>query len=331
MSRFYALLQEDYDGKIQSSIAQLKDEDLPAGEVTVCIDWSSLNYKDALILNNLGRLVAQYPHIPGIDFSGTVEHSDSAKFNVGDKVILTGWRVGEQFWGGFSQKARVRADWLVPLPSSMTTRQAMVLGTAGLTAMLAVESLEHLGLTQDQPGEVLVTGAVGGVGSIATLILSRLGYTVAASTWHPEQDAYLRTLGASVFIDRSILAKGADKPLLTERWKGCVDNVGGPTLSRILAELQWQASVASCGYADGMEFRSTVLPFLVRGVNLLGIESTHCPLPRRLRAWNRLAEILSEENLEPILEEVGLSELSEVSKRILAGQVRGRLLVDVHR
>lgn len=331
MSDFAALMLDEDAGKVSASIRRLTDADLPAGDVTVRVDYSTLNYKDGLVLNGLGRLVRQYPHIPGIDFAGTVEASDSPAYKPGDKVILTGWRVGEVWWGGYAQKARVKAEWLVPLPAGLTTRHAMALGTAGLTAMLAVMGLEEHGLSPDLPGEVLVTGAAGGLGSVATVILARRGYTVAASTGRASQHDYLKGLGAKVLVDRTELSGGAAKPLLAERWLACVDSVGGPTLASVLAGLKLHGSVASCGNAGGVELATTVLPFLLRGINVLGIDSAQCPIARRIKAWERLAKEVPGELLDSLTTEAALADLPGLAAQILKGEIRGRVVVDVNR
>ncbi|HSV27904.1 MAG TPA: MDR family oxidoreductase [Candidatus Omnitrophota bacterium] len=320
---------DETEGKVKPSIRHLADADLPAGDVTIRIDYSTLNYKDGMILNGLGRLVRQYPHIPGIDFAGTVEASDNPAWKPGDKVILTGWRVGEIHWGGYAQKARVKGDWLVPLPAGMTTRQAMALGTAGLTAMLAVMALEEHGLSPDK-GEVLVTGAAGGLGSVAVTLLARRGYNVAASTGRASQHDYLKSLGAQVIVDRAELGGGAAKPLMAERWAGCVDSVGGPTLGAVLATLKMHSPVASCGNAGGIELNTTVLPFLLRGINLLGIDSAQCPTPRRLAAWDRLAKEMPFDLLDTMTTDCKLADLPEQAAKILKGEVRGRVVVDVN-
>lgn len=329
MSDFTALMLHETDGKVTPSIRHLTDADLPAGDVTVRVEWSTLNYKDGLILGGLGRLVRNYPHIPGIDFAGTVEASDSPAYQPGDKVVLTGWRVGEIHWGGYGQKARVKAEWLVPLPAGLSTRQAMALGTAGLTAMLAVMALEDHGLSPESDGEVLVTGAAGGLGSVATVLLARRGYKVAASTGRASQHDYLKGLGATTVIDRAELSGGAAKPLLAERWAGCVDSVGGPTLGAVLATLKMRAPVASCGNAGGIELATTVLPFLLRGVNLLGIDSAQCPTPRRLAAWSRLAAEMPLQLLDQLTSEARLADLPELATRILKGDIRGRVVVNI--
>jgi acrylyl-CoA reductase (NADPH) len=329
MTSFAALMLHETDGKVVPSLRHLDDADLPAGDVTVRVEWSTLNYKDGLILGGLGRLVRTYPHVPGIDFAGTVESSDSPAWKPGDKVVLTGWRVGEIHWGGYGQKARVKADWLVPLPDGLTTRQAMSLGTAGLTAMLAVMALEEHGLAPDGDGEVLVTGAAGGLGSVATVLLARRGYRVAASTGRASQHDYLRSLGAATVVDRAELSGGAGKPLLAERWAGCVDSVGGPTLAAVLASLKMRGAAAACGNAGGVELATTVLPFLLRGINLLGIDSAQCPTPRRLAAWRRLAGDMDLDLLDRMTSQARLTDLPELGARILKGEVRGRVVIDV--
>lgn len=330
MSEFQALLLDEADGKVSAALRNLADEALPQAGVTVRVDYSTLNYKDGMIINGLGRLVRQYPHVPGIDFAGTVEASDSDQWKPGDKVILTGWRVGEVWWGGYAQKARVKPEWLVPLPPGLSTRQAMALGTAGLTAMLAVMALEEHGLSPDTDAEVLVTGAAGGLGSVATAILARRGYRVAASTGRPQEYEYLRDLGAQVLIDRAELA-GAAKPLLAERWAGCVDSVGGATLAHVLASLRLHGAVASCGNAGGVELSTTVLPLLLRGISVLGIDSAQCPTPRRIAAWKRLAAEMPLDLLDAITAETSLADVPVLAAQILKGQVRGRVVVDVNR
>ena len=331
MDDFRALLLNENEGKVSASVETLSADRLPPGDVTVRVDYSTLNYKDGMVLKGLGRLVRSYPHVPGIDFVGTVEASDHPDSKAGDKVILTGWRVGEVWWGGYAQYARVRGEWLVPLPKGLSARRVMALGTAGLTAMLAVMALEDHGLTRESEGEVLVTGAAGGLGSVATAILARRGYRVAASTGRPEQHAYLKDLGASVLVDRAELAGGAAKPLLAERWAGCVDSVGGATLAHVLASLRLHGAVASCGNAGGVELNTTVLPLLLRGISVLGIDSAQCPTPRRIAAWNRLAAEMPLDLLDAMTVEAGLSDLPALGGDILKGQVRGRVVVDVNR
>ena len=331
MSDFPALMLDEEAGKVRASIRRLSVADLPAGDVTVAIDYSTLNYKDGMILNGLGRLVRTYPHVPGVDFAGTVEASDSTAYKPGDKVILTGWRVGETHWGGYSAKARVKSDWLVPLPAALSTRRAMAIGTAGFTAMLAVMALEEHGLRTTSEGEVLVTGAAGGLGSVAVVLLSRLGYRVAASTGRASQHDYLRSLGAATIVDRAEIGSAPTKPLLPERWAGVIDSVGGATLANCIASLRMRAAVAACGNAGGIDFTCTVLPFLLRGASILGIDSVMCPVPRRLEAWRRLAELLPLDLLDTLTTEVRLSDLPELGAKILKGEVRGRVVVDPNR
>jgi acrylyl-CoA reductase (NADPH) len=303
---------------------------LPPGDVTVDVQYSTLNYKDGMILKGLGRLVRQYPHIPGVDFAGKVSASSAPGWNIGDDVILTGWRVGEIHWGGYAQKARVKSDWLVKLPKGMSANQAMAIGTAGFTAMLAVMALQQHGVTPDK-GEVLVTGAAGGLGSVAVAVLSRLGYQVAASTGRPDTHDYLRGLGATTIVDRASLATLPARPLESERWAGCVDAVGGPTLANVLASMKHRGSVASCGLAGGNKLETTVIPFLLRGINLLGIDSVSSPRPERQTAWDRLARELAPGALDQITSLISLGDLLGKADDILGGRVRGRLVVDVNR
>jgi acrylyl-CoA reductase (NADPH) len=326
---FRALILDEKDGKVSSSVQTLKDEALPSGDVIVRIAYSDLNYKDGMVVKGLGRLVRRYPHIPGIDFSGVVESSESPKFKPGDEVILTGWRVGEIHWGGFAGKARVKSEWLVPLPGDLTLRQSMAMGTAGFTAMLAVMSLEEHGLRPENNGEVLVTGAAGGVGSIAIALLSNLGYRVAAVTGRLETHDYLRGLGAATIIDRSELETPPKAPLGPERWSGAIDNVGGSSLGTLLASLCYWGSCASVGNAAGIKFEATVIPFLLRGINLLGIDSATCPMDRRTAAWQRIAREMPMDKLETISHDVSLSDVPTEADRILKGQIRGRTVVDV--
>jgi acrylyl-CoA reductase (NADPH) len=331
VSTFHALVLEDVGGKPNAVIRSLSDSDLPEGDVTVAIDYSGLNYKDGLVLNGLGRLVRSYPHVPGIDFAGTVTASNSPQWQAGDQVILTGWRVGEVHWGGHAQRARVKGEWLVPLPAGLTPRRAMALGTAGLTAQLAILALEDHRLTPATEGEVLVTGAAGGLGSVAVALLARAGYRVAASTGRASQHEYLRGLGAHTIIDRAELSSVPAKPLLTERWAACVDSVGGATLSSVLATVKLHGAVAACGNAGGVELSTTVLPFLLRGIALVGIDSAQCPTPRRLAAWTSLAENMPGDLLDSLTTEIALAELPDYAARILRGEVRGRVVVDVNR
>jgi acrylyl-CoA reductase (NADPH) len=316
-------------GKIVPRFESVDEAGLPPGDVTVAVEYSTLNYKDGMILAGQGRLVRQYPHVPGIDFAGTVERSESAEFKPGDPVVLTGWRVGELQWGGFAEKARVKAEYLVRRPPGLGAQQAMAIGTAGFTAMLAVIALERHGLTPDA-GEVLVTGAAGGVGSIAVSLLAALGYRVAAATGRPQLRDYLEGLGAADLIERAALAVKPSRPLDRERWAGAVDAVGGNTLATILTQLKYRASVAACGLAGGSDLPATVIPFLLRGVNLLGIDSVMCPRDERVEAWDRLARDLPLGQLEAVTELVPLARLPELAPRILKAAVRGRIVVDVN-
>ncbi len=327
---FKAMVLEEKEGKVSGSVQDMDEARLPPGDVTVAIDYSTLNYKDGMVLGGLGRLVRSYPHVPGIDFAGTVEASDTPAWKLGDKVVLTGWRVGELHWGGYAQKARVKGDWLVALPPSLTTKQAMAIGTAGFTSMLAVLALEAHKVTPAS-GDVLVTGAAGGIGSVATAILARLGYRVVASTGRAETHDYLRNLGAADIIDRASIATPSGKPLDPERWAGCVDAVGGATLAAILPQIRYRGSVAACGLAGGTKLETTVIPFLLRGVNLLGIDSVMCPKEIREEAWRRLGSDLPLDKLDGMIEMAGLADLSRLAPQILAGKVKGRVVIDVNR
>jgi len=327
MGTFRALVLHEQGGKVTSRIEAVDEAQLPEGEVTVAIEYSTLNYKDGMILQGQGRLVRTYPHVPGIDFAGTVVASDSPAFKRNDKVILTGWRVGELHWGGYAEKARVKAEYLVPLPRGLTTRQAMAIGTAGFTAMLAVTALERHGLKLG--GEVLVTGATGGVGSTAIALLSHLGHKVVASTGRTELKSYLEGLGAADVMPRAALAAPPARPLDRERWDGAIDAVGGVTLATILTQLKYRASVAACGLAGGSDLPTTVIPFLLRGVNLLGIDSVMCPIDRRKAAWQRLARDLPASLLDAMTETVRLEDLPALGASILKGGVRGRVVVAI--
>jgi acrylyl-CoA reductase (NADPH) len=329
MSDFTALVLHEEQGKVAARIERVDEAALPQGDVTVAVEYSTLNYKDGMILNGLGRLVRTYPHVPGVDFAGTVERSDSPEFAPGDKVVLTGWRVGEARWGGYAQKARVTAGMLVKLPDGLTTKRAMAIGTAGFTAMLAVMALERHGLAPGG-GEVLVTGAAGGLGSVAVAVLARLGHQVTASTGRSATHAYLRELGAAAVVDRASLAAKPSRPLEGERWAGAVDAVGGTTLATILTQLKYRASVAACGLAGGSDLPSTVIPFLLRGVNLLGIDSVMCPLSERRAVWQRLVRDLPMDMLDSMSETVPLAALPALAGAILRGETRGRVVVDVN-
>lgn len=324
------VMTQDDDGKASPEVKDLELDDLPEAEVTVAVEHSTVNYKDGLCLSPKGGgLVRKYPHVPGIDFAGTVEESSDDRYSPGDKVVLTGWRVGEAHWGGYSQKARVKADWLVPLPDGLTTRQAMAVGTAGFTAMLAVMALEDHGLEPGH-GPVLVTGAAGGVGSVATAILAHLGYEVAAVTGRPETEGYLKELGAAQIVPREDLAETVKRPLETETWAGCVDAVGGAMLARVLGQMKYGASVSAVGLAGGASLPATVVPFLLRGVNLLGIDSVMQRYDNRVRAWQRIAKDLPMEKLEAMVQPATLADLPKLGADILQGQVKGRVVVDVN-
>ncbi len=321
--------KDEETGKTSAAVQELSLNDLPDAEVTVAVDYSTVNYKDGLCIGPGGGLVRKYPHVPGIDFAGTVEASDDDRYKAGDKVVLTGWRVGEAHWGGYTQKARAKADWLVPLPAGIDTRQAMAVGTAGFTAMLAVMALEDHGLEPGH-GPVLVTGAAGGVGSVATAILANLGYEVAAVTGRPETEGYLRDLGATQIVARDEINETTKRPLEAETWAGCVDAVGGDMLARVLGQMKYGASVSAVGLAGGAGLPATVIPFLLRGVNLLGIDSVMQPYANRVRAWERIAKDLPMDKLEAMVKPATLSDLPALGKDILKGQVQGRVVVDVN-
>ena len=324
------LLSTDDDGKVSSSFETLSNDRLPEGDVTVAVKYTTLNYKDGMILNGIGKLVRDYPHIPGIDFSGVVEESAHPDFKPGDEVILTGWRVGEVHWGGYATRARVNGDWLVPLPDGISLEQSMAIGTAGFTAMLAIMTLEEHKLTPDTDKEVLVTGGAGGVGSIAVSVLSNIGYKVAASTGRAEQHDYLKGLGATMIVERDELVTPPKGPLGRERWAGAIDNVGGPTLHHVLATLGYWGACASVGNAGSFKLDTTVLPFLLRGINLCGIDSATCPKSRRIVAWDRLAAQLPMDKLDAVTNRAGFAELPDLAGKILKGQIRGRMVIDVN-
>ncbi len=328
-SRFRALVLEESGGKVTSAIRTLDDAALPEGDVVVDVRYSDLNYKDGMILRGLGKLVRSYPHVPGVDFAGVVLSSDSPRFKPGDGVILTGWRVGEIHWGGYATRARVRSEWLVPLPPGMTMKEAMALGTAGLTAMLAVMILEAHGLEPESPGEVLVTGAGGGVGSVAVALLAGLGYRVAAATGRADLEGYLRDLGAASIVGRNELATPPKGPLGPQRWSGAIDNVGGAILGSLLAHLHLGGCCASVGNAGGIELKTTVIPFLLRGIALVGVDSQTCPMERRLLAWSRLARDLDKEKLAKMTRVVPLADVPGLAGPILEGRIRGRTVIDV--
>ncbi len=327
---FNALMinKNEETGLARAAVEQIGVDQLPAGDVVVAVEYTTVNYKDGLCLSPKGGgLVRNYPHIGGIDFAGTVESSEDPRYKAGDKVVLTGWRVGEVHWGGYAQKARVKADWLVPLPAGLDTRQVMAVGTAGFTAMLSVMALEDHGI---KDGPVLVTGAAGGVGSVATAILAALGHEVAGVTGRPETGDYLKSLGATQIVAREELNEAIKRPMEAETWGGCVDVVGGEMLARVLGQMQYGASVASVGLAGGAALPTTVIPFLLRGVNLLGIDSVMQPYDKRVRAWNRIAKDLPMDKLEAMVQPATLSDLPALGADILKGQVKGRVVVDVN-
>jgi acrylyl-CoA reductase (NADPH) len=325
---FRALMLHEEGGKVAARVEGVEESRLPAGDVTVAVEYSTLNYKDGMILQGLGRLVRVYPHIPGIDFAGTVEQSESPDFRPGDPVILTGWRVGELHWGGYAEKARVKSQWLVRRPDGLGASQAMAIGTAGFTAMLATLALERHGLVPGA-GDVLVTGAAGGLGSVATAVLAGLGHRVVASTGRPELRDYLEGLGAAELIDRATLAAAPARPLDRERWAGAVDAVGGVTLATILTQLKYGAGAAACGLAGGSELPASVIPFLLRSISLIGIDSVMCPRELRIEAWRRLARDLPLDRLDRMTRTVPLKLLPELAPEILKGAVRGRVVVDL--
>lgn len=324
------VMEQNEEGLASALIKEIGEDQLPEGNVTVAVEYSTVNYKDGLCLSAKGGgLVRKYPHVPGIDFAGTVEASDDDRYKPGDKVVLTGWRVGEAHWGGYAQKARVKADWLVPLPQGLSAKQAMAVGTAGFTAMLSVMALEDHGLKPGQ-GPVLVTGAAGGVGSVATAILANLGYEVAGVTGRPESADYLKSLGATQVVAREELNETTKRPLEAETWAGCVDAVGGAMLARVLGQMKYGGSVAAVGLAGGVGLPATVIPFLLRGVNLLGIDSVMQPYENRVRAWQRIASDLPMDKLEAMIRPATLSDLPQLGADILKGQVQGRVVVDVN-
>jgi acrylyl-CoA reductase (NADPH) len=293
------------------------------------VEYSSLNYKDGLAVTGKGKIVRQFPLVPGIDLAGAVLEYDSPEYRPGDRVVLTGWGVGERYWGGYSQRARLKSQWLVPLPSGLDAKKAMAIGTAGFTAMLCVMALEEAGVTPGQDKPVIVTGASGGVGSVAIALLAKLGYTVAAVTGRPEGNDYLRSLGASQLIERTEMEK-TPRPLETQRWSGAVDTVGSTILARVLAEMDYAGAVAACGLAAGVELPTTVMPFILRGVRLQGVDSVMCPLPRRKQAWERLVNDLPDNALQRIAHVAALEEVPRLAEDIVAGRVRGRVIVDLN-
>ena len=325
---FKAILIEKDDAGYRAGLTELAEDRLPAGDVTVRVDYSTLNYKDGLAITGKGPVVRSFPMVPGIDLAGTVETSAHPDYQPGDQVVLNGWGVGETHWGGLAQKARLKGDWLVPLQASFTPAQAMAIGTAGYTAMLCVLALEKQGITPEK-GEVLVTGAAGGVGSVAVAVLAKLGYCVAASTGRAQEGEYLKSLGAAEIIDRNSLS-APGKPLAKERWAGAVDSVGSHTLANVCAAMRYGGAVAACGLAQGMDLPGSVAPFILRGITLAGIDSVYRPRAQRLEAWARLAQDLDVAKLDAITSRIGLGQVVETAGQLLAGTVRGRVVVDVN-
>ncbi len=324
------VLNQGADRKVTGAVEMLDDAKLPAGDVTVAVEYSTLNYKDGLVLTSGGGLVRTWPHVGGIDFAGTVEQSDSTAFKPGDKVVLNGWRVGEVHWGGYATKARVKSDWLVKLPTTISTKRAMAIGTAGYTSMLCVLALEKHGI-KPASGEVLVTGAAGGVGSVAVAILGKLGYSVVAATGRPQEGAYLKALGATTIVERKEIAEAPDRPLLSERFAGVVDTVSGVMLARALAQVKYGGAAAVCGLAGGAAFPGSILPFILRGITVYGIDSVMLPQAPREEAWRRLGGDLPLDKLDSTISEASLGDLPALAPKILKGQIRGRVVVDVNR
>ena len=323
---FNALVLTQVAGKTQAHIQALTTDDLPAGDVLIAVDYSSLNYKDGLAVTGTGKIIRDFPMVPGIDLAGSVLESNDARYKVGDQVIVTGWGVGERYWGGYAQQARVKADWLVPLPNGLSTQQAMIIGTAGLTAMLCVMALQDGGVQPDA-GKVVVTGAAGGVGSIAVLLLAQLGYHVVAVTGRPDTHAYLSSLGAKEFLTRDAMLQAA-RPLENQQWIGAVDVVGGSILSRVLAEMQYNGTVAACGLANSFKLDTTVMPFILRNVRLQGVDSVSCPFTRRQQAWQRLAAELPASAYTELSQVIALAAVPEAAQAIIEGKIQGRVLVD---
>lgn len=323
---FNALVLTQVEGKTQAHIQALTTDDLPAGDVLIAVDYSSLNYKDGLAVTGTGKIIRDFPMVPGIDLAGSVLESNDTRYKVGDQVIVTGWGVGERYWGGYAQQARVKADWLVPLPNGLSTQQAMIIGTAGLTAMLCVMALQDGGVQPDA-GKVVVTGAAGGVGSITVLLLAQLGYHVVAVTGRPDTHAYLSSLGAKEFLTRDAMLQAA-RPLENQQWIGAVDVVGGSILSRVLAEMQYNGTVAACGLANSFKLDTTVMPFILRNVRLQGVDSVSCPFTRRQQAWQRLAAELPASAYTELSQVIALAAVPEAAQAIIEGKIQGRVLVD---
>lgn len=326
---FRGILIEKDESGYRAAVREIDEASLPDGNVTVRVSHSTLNYKDGLAITGKGPVVRKFPMVPGIDLAGIVEESTDPQYRPGDAVLLNGWGVGEGHWGGLAQKARLKGDWLIPLPAGFSPAQAMAIGTAGYTAMLCVLALERHGV-KPADGEILVTGAAGGVGSVAIAVLAKLGYSVVAVTGRPQDAEYLKYLGATEVLERAQFA-APGKPLGRERWAGAVDVVGSHVLANVCATMKYRGVVAACGLAAGMDLPATVAPFILRGVTLAGVDSVMCPRAERLVAWQRLAADLDVEKLEKISQEVGLAEAIPLAARLLNGEVRGRIIVDVNR
>jgi acrylyl-CoA reductase (NADPH) len=326
---FKGILIEKDESGYRAALKDIDEAQLPDGDVSVRVSHSTLNYKDGLAITGKAPVVRKFPMVPGIDLAGTVEHSAHPDYKVGDKVLLNGWGVGEGHWGGLAQKARLKGNWLVPLPAAFTPQQAMSIGTAGYTAMLCVLALERQGV-KPSDGEIVVTGAAGGVGSVAIAVLSKLGYTVVAVSGRPEEAAYLQGLGAVEVLERAQFS-APGKALGKERWAGAVDVVGSHTLANICATTKYRGVVTACGLAGGMDFPASVAPFILRGLTLVGIDSVMCPQADRLEAWQRLGRDLDLAKLGLISREISLSEAIQVAEKLLKGEVKGRVVVDVNR
>src|ERR1700691_5722166 len=326
---FNAVLIERDDRPYRAAFTAVDDARLPAGDVTVRVDYSTLNYKDALAITGKAPVVRKFPMVPGIDFAGSVQESENSSYRAGDKVVLNGWGVGEQHWGGLAQLARVKGEWLIPLPPAFTARQSMAIGTAGYTAMLCVIALERHGVAPGD-GEILVTGAAGGVGSVAVAVLAKLGFRVAAVTGRASEADFLKRLGAAGVLDRALFASPG-KPLGKERWAAAIDVVGSHTLVNVCASLRYRGVVAACGLAGGLDFPATVAPFILRGVTLVGVDSVMCPRADRLEAWRRLSQDLGIDKLESLTQDIGLSQAIEHATGLLEGRIRGRVVVDASR
>ncbi|WBA79866.1 MDR family oxidoreductase [Endozoicomonas sp. GU-1] len=322
---FKALVLNQQDNNTVASIEQLDESTLPAGDVIVAVDYSSLNYKDGLAITGKGKIIRDFPMVPGIDYAGQVISSSDDRYQPGDSVILTGWGVGENHWGGMAEKASVPANYLVSMPAGLDSRKAMIIGTAGLTAMLCVMALQDAGITPEK-GEILVTGASGGVGSVAITLLDQLGYQVVAASGRPENSDWLKSIGADRVIDRAELLEPA-RPLEKQLWAGAIDSVGSKVLAKVLAQVDYQGAVAACGLAGGFDLPTTVMPFILRGVKLLGVDSVMCPIEKRMQAWNRIAELLPESFYSDAAKEVSLDVVPELAEAITNGQVTGRTLI----